>query len=411
MTEVVSRIFFEAMGAQCDDTGEGSSVIYFNNVLKGIFSNRPNRFIVECAVDGKEVRAYLPNPGRLWELFFPGTILYLVRHPPSYEGSTDYTVVAVEREGLPIMLHTHVNNLVARQLIEEGRVPGLEGARVVKPEVTVGHSRFDFLLEKDGRRIVAEIKSCTLVGDRIAMFPDAITARGTRHLLELADIAKSGTEAAFVIFIIHWPKAEFFLPEWHTDLEFSQTLLSVKESVSIRAMAVGWNEDLTLAGSRRIEIPWDLVDKEAHDSGSYIFIMRLKRDRKLLIASLGEVRFKRGYYLYVGSAKANLAKRLERHKRIIKNHHRHIDCLREAAEYHAALPVRASDELECEIASALGKISEWNVPGFGSSDCDCKSHLFGMTEDPVHSPAFIRLLMYFRIDRLEKYLRSSPAGT
>ena len=386
-------------------------MVFFHNVQKGIFKKRPNRFIVECIVDGKEVRAYLPNPGRLWELFFPGTILYLVRHPPSYEGSTDFTIVAVERDGLPIMLHTHVNNLVARQLIEEGRVPGLEGARVVKPEVTIGHSRFDFLLEKDGRQVVTEIKSCTLVGDRIAMFPDAITARGTRHLLELADIAKSGTGAAFAIFIIHWPRAEFFLPEWHTDLEFSRTLFAVKENVSVRAIAVGWNEDLTLAGSRQIKIPWSLVDKEAHDTGSYIFIIRLKRDRKLLIGGLGEVRFRKGYYLYVGSARENLAKRLERHKRIIKNQHWHIDYLRGAAQYHAALPVRASDDLECEIASALGKITEWSIPGFGSSDCDCRSHLFAMTEDPVHSPAFIKLLMYFRIDRLEKYLHSSPAGT
>lgn len=380
--------------------------IFFPRVTTAIFRERPNRFIVICEVNEKLVRAYLPNPGRLWELFFPGTILYLVQHPPSREGSTDCTVVAVEREGLPIMLHTHVNNLVARQLIEEGRVPGLEKARVVKPEVTIGHSRFDFLLEKDGRQVVTEIKSCTLVGERIAMFPDAVTARGTKHLLDLAEIAKSKTMAAFVIFVVHWPRAEFFLPEWHTDLEFSRTLLAVKEIVSVRAISVGWNRDLTLEGSRRMEIPWGLVDKEAHDSGSYIFIMRLKRDRKLFIGSLGEVRFRKGYYLYVGSAKANLAKRIERHKRNIKNHHWHIDYLRGAAEYHAALPVRASDDLECEIASALGKITEWSIPDFGSSDCDCRSHLFGMAEDPVHSPAFIKLLMYFRINRLEKFLKA-----
>ena len=384
---------------------------FFNALQKATFIGRPNRFIVECVLAGSTTRAYLPNPGRLWELFFPGAILYLVQHPPSYKGSTNYTVVAVERAGLPIMLHTHVNNLVARYLIEEGRVPGLEGARVVKPEVTIGHSRFDFLLEKDGRQVITEIKSCTLVGDRIAMFPDAVTARGTRHLLELAHIAKSGSAESFAIFIIHWPRAEFFLPEWHTDLEFSRTLLAVKEIVSVRAMAVGWNEDLTLAGSLPIEIPWSLVDKEAHDSGSYIFIMRLKRDRKLSIAGLGEVLFRKGYYLYVGSAKANLAKRIERHKRIIKKQHWHIDFLRGAAEYHAAVPIRASDDLECEIASALGNVTEWSIPDFGSSDCACRSHLFAMTDDPVHSPAFIRLLMYFRIDRLEKYLYSSPAGT
>ncbi len=384
---------------------------FFTDITKAAFGERPNRFIVICDVGGRTVRAYLPNPGRLWELFFPGTILYLTKHAESFKGSTDYTVVAVERDGHPIMLHTHVNNLVARRLIEEGRVPGLEGAVVVKPEVTIGNSRFDFLLAKDGREIVAEVKSCTLVGNRIAMFPDAVTSRGTRHLLELADLAKSGTCGAFALFIIHWPGADHFLPEWHTDLEFSRTLVTVKDVVSVRAVAVKWGNDLSLIASHPVEIPWHMIDTEARDSGSYIFIVRLKRDRKLLIGGLGEVRFRKGYYLYVGSAKLNLSKRIERHRRIIKKHHWHIDSLREAAEYHAVLPVRASDDLECGIASALRKVSEWSVPGFGSSDCGCRSHLFGMTDDPLHDRAFIRLLMYFRIDRLEKYLGPCPAGT
>ncbi len=384
---------------------------FFHDITKALFIKRPNRFIVICDCDGRTVRAYLPNPGRLWELFFPGAVLYLAKHGESYGGSTDYTAVAVERDGFPVMLHTHVNNLVARRLIEEGRVPGLEDAAIVRPEITIGSSRFDFLLEKDGREIVGEVKSCTLVGNRIAMFPDAVTARGTKHLIELADIAESGRCAAFVIFIVHWPRADYFLPEWHTDLEFSRTLFDVKDTLHVRAIAVEWNRDLALTSTRPVEVPWHIVEMESHDSGSYIFIMRLKRDRKLSIGGLGEVRFRRGYYLYVGSARLNLTKRIERHKRIIKNRHWHVDYLRAEAEYHAALPVRASDDLECAIASELGKISGWSIPGFGSSDCGCGSHLFGMVDDPLHSPAFIRLLTYFRIDRLEQYLRSCPAGT
>ncbi len=384
---------------------------FFTAITKAVFRERPNRFIVICDTGGRTVRAYLPNPGRLWELFLPGAVLYLAKRDESSRGSTDYTVVAVERDGRPIMLHTHVNNLVARRLIEEGRVPGLEGAVVVKPEVTIGSSRFDFLLKKDGRQVVTEVKSCTLVGNRIAMFPDAVTERGTKHLLELAALARSGTYGAFAVFIIHWPGAEYFLPEWHTDLEFSRTLLAVKDAVSVRAVAVAWNKDLALIGSRPVEIPWQVVDSEARDSGSYIFIMRLKRDRKLLIGSLGEVRFRKGYYLYVGSAKTSLSKRIGRHRRIVRKLRWHIDYLRASALYHAALPVRASVDLECGIGSELEKISEWSVPEFGSSDCGCRSHLFGMAGDPLHDRAFIRLLMHFRIDRLENRLRSCPAGT
>jgi sugar fermentation stimulation protein A len=376
---------------------------YFNGAIKALFCGRPNRFVVDCIVQGKPVRAYLPNPGRLWELFFPGSVLYLVKREELSKGITDFTVVAVERDNHPIMLHTHVNNLVARQLIEQGRIPGLQDSEIVRPEVTIGNSRFDFLLQQGNKEIIVEVKSCTLVGNRIAMFPDAITARGTKHLRELEAIAQEGRRAS-VIFLVHWPHADFFMPEHHTDLEFTRTLLSVRDSVMVRALSVEWLEGLTLGRTRDLVIPWNLVEQEAHDGGSYILILRMKRDRNLSVGSLGKVRFKKGYYLYIGSAKKNLSQRIERHRRLIKKCHWHIDYLRAAADFHVAVPVRASENLECEIAAAMGRISDWDFPGFGSSDCMCQTHLFGMNGDPVHSRAFINVLQYLRIDRLEKYL-------
>jgi sugar fermentation stimulation protein A len=388
---------------QMDSVESKIQGMFFTETVKGFFRSRPNRFIVDCLIGKKRVQAYLPNPGRLWELFFPGSVLYLVKHDAGYQSSTDYTVVAVERDGIPIMLHTHVNNLVAAQLIEENRVPGLEDAKIVRPEFTVGNSRFDFLLKKGNDPIVVEVKSCTLVGNSIAMFPDAITKRGTKHLLELANLAKEGVKTA-VVFLIHWPKARWFMPEYHTDLEFTRTLLSVKNRVMIRAVSVEWEEGLLRGDTRELTIPWRLIAREAHDGGSYLIILHLKNARRFLIGGLGEVGFKKGYYLYVGSSRTNLAQRIARHRRLIKRHHWHIDYLRSAAEFYAALPVRASVNLECDIARALNRIADWNVEGFGSSDCVCESRLFGMAEDPLHTRHFIDLLQYFRIDRLEKYL-------
>ena len=69
-------------------------------------------------------------------MFLPGSVLYLVEHKIGYQGS----VVCVERDGTPIMLHAYVNNLVAAQLIEENRIPGLEGAEIERPEFTSGNS-------------------------------------------------------------------------------------------------------------------------------------------------------------------------------------------------------------------------------------------------------------------------------
>lgn len=128
------------------------------------------------------------------------------------------------------MLHTHRTNDVARHLIDEGKVPGLEGARVIGREVAVGRSRFDLLLEHEGRELLVEVKSCTLVKNRIAMFPDAVTGRGDRHLSELAASSKSGRETA-TLSVVHWPRAAWFLPDYHTDLHFSRTMLACRDRI------------------------------------------------------------------------------------------------------------------------------------------------------------------------------------
>ena len=93
---------------------------FFQRLSQAAFINRPNRFVVECMLDGKPVRAYLPNPGRLRELLLPGRKIYLAKNASSSDSGMEFTAVAVERDGSPVMLHTHVNNEVARLLIEQG---------------------------------------------------------------------------------------------------------------------------------------------------------------------------------------------------------------------------------------------------------------------------------------------------
>ncbi|MFA5354186.1 MAG: DNA/RNA nuclease SfsA [Thermodesulfovibrionales bacterium] len=376
-----------------------SDLRLFGDLRKAAFISRPNRFIIECLLDGMTVRAYLPNPGRLWELLFPGTGLYLSRNS-STEGSTDYTCVGVEREGRPILLHTHHTNTVARWLIDEGRIPSLAGYRVERAEVTCGHSRFDLLLKKSNEELLLEVKSCTLFGRETAMFPDAVTARGRKHILELAELSRKGRKGG-VLFVVHSPTAQRFMPEYHTDIEFSNALCDVKDEILVRAVGVNWRHDLTPEPqARELEIPWSLIEREAHDSGSYIILLRLKEEKEISVGALGRLRFPKGYYLYVGSAMENLTARISRHQRMRKNQHWPIDYLRHEAEFIAGLPVRASERLECAIAGSLKEIAEWSVQGFGSSDCDCDSHLFGMGTNPIGSPAFIGMLQHFRMDRL-----------
>jgi sugar fermentation stimulation protein A len=371
----------------------------FDHLLKARFLTRPNRFLVKCEWNGRILSAFLPNPGRLQELFFPGRVIYLVREEENPERKTRYTTVAVEREGQPIMLHTFRTNEVARYLIEKGRIPGLEKAKFLKSEVKAGHSRFDFLLKEGGRDILLEVKSCTLVGGKMAMFPDAVTERGARHLKELAKHTEEGMGAA-VLFVVHWPFARVFMPDYHTDLHFSETLLSVRDRVKIIPISVNWDHDLSLSPDvKLLQIPWGHIEEETKDRGSYLLILELKKKRKIEIGKLGRVSFRRGFYIYVGSAMANLSKRMERHRHLRKQHHWHIDELRAVAEFHSVLAIRSSVRFECEISGALSGIAEWSIPGFGCTDCSCGTHLFEMEDDPLHSEKFQKLLQYFRMDR------------
>lgn len=380
-------------------TGEGRLRI-FANLEKAEFLRRPNRFVVECRLRKRTVRAYLPNPGRLWELLLSGRTVYLAQGESETPRKTAYTCVAVEREAIPILLHTHHTNTAARWLLERDAVPGLEGYRVIRPEVTHGRSRFDFLLEKDGEEMLLEVKSCTLAGEEIAMFPDAVTARGARHVAELGAISRGGMRSG-VLFIVHWPQARYFMPEHHTDLGFARILLGLRKDLLVKAVAVGWNRDLSLGDEvRELSIPWSLVEKESEDRGCYIIILRLSESKRISVGGLGTRLFEKGYYLYAGAAMDGLGRRIARHRSIRKKHRWHIDYLREAAEFVAGLPVRTGDPIECDIVRALEEIAGWRVEGFGSSDCACDTHLFGMAEDPRHSAEFIRLLQHFRIDRL-----------
>ena len=280
-----------------------NAFVKFDGIFKGRFLARPNRFLVQCAAHGRgKINAYLPNPGRLWELLLPGAVLYLqsandatgARVAPR---KTKYTVLAVEREGCPVFLHTHATNQVARRLIEQKLIRPLKGARFIRAEVPVGSSRFDFLLREKGRDLYLEVKSCTLFGNNVAMFPDAVTERGKRHLLELAKMARRKIPTV-VLFLVHYPHVKWFMPDFHTDLAFSTALLKARRDVRIVPVAIGWKKDLTLKNEIRVlDIPWQYLEQEVQDRGSYLLVLKWKKERSLQVGHLGRARFSKGYFV------------------------------------------------------------------------------------------------------------------
>lgn len=374
---------------------------FFNNPVRATFKGRNNRFSITCTLFGKTVTAFLPNPGRLWELLIPGAEVYL-ESADATGRRTEYTAVAVKRRTKPVVLHTHRTNDVAEALLARNLVPGLEDYEIIKREVRLNRSRFDFLLGKGSSKLYLEVKSCTLFGKKVAMFPDAVTSRGKRHLEELAALGERNVGGA-VLFVVHSMSPDYFLPEFHTDPNFSRTFLDVKEKLPIIPLSVDWREDLTLGpDTKLLTIPWRILEDEGEDRGSYLAVMRIRRSRDIGIGKLGTVRFEKGYYIYVGSARKHLLRRIDRHRRLRKQMHWHIDYLRAKAEFVTALPVRTKDDVECMIARKLGRIADRKVPSFGASDCACPSHLFRMKDNPIHSPKFHRMLQHIRMDRFIK---------
>ena len=409
--------------------------ILYDTILKATYTGRPNRFVVTLDLNGESVLAHLPNPGRMWELLFTGVTMYIVPHDKP-DAKTKYRVVGIERDGVVIMLDTNYSNDVAQHLIENKLIPGWEQWRVVRREYTVklhgATSRFDLLLTNDdGEEFLLEVKSCTLFSKTGAMFPDAITERGRKHLLHLRELQNEGYHTG-VLFLVQWDQAQWFLPDYHTDLEFAMTFKEVAPFLDWKAVAVAWDETFTMpTATRECTYPSYVLDSEAHDSGVYIMVMHLDHELDLEIRSKGMMHFNAGYYMYVGSAKANLTKRIERHKRKRKKMHWHLDYFRGYCEMIAAVPIRTSGlaleswslthepypsmpsmpdpdvdvSVECALADAVRAIAEWDVPKFGCSDCDCMSHLFGMTENPIHNKAFMDVVEEFRMNQLDSIIR------
>jgi len=113
--------------------------------------------------------------------------------------------------------------------------------------------------------------------------------------------------------------------------------------------------------------------------GSYILLIELPEEQTITVGSLKTIYFPGGYYAYVGSALSGVKSRLDRHLRTNKRPHWHIDYLLQKASIDDIVICETDDRAECTIAKALGHQFD-SVPGFGSSDCKCRSHLFFAAE-------------------------------
>ena len=200
--------------------------------VKGIFKNRPNRFIAEVEVGGSLEIAHVPNTGRCKELLVEDAVVWL-KPSDNPNRKTKFSLHFVENRGVLVSLYSQQANSIVYDAIVDGKIKELSGYDHHQREKTVDNSRIDIYLanrEDDccGMNFLVEpcyveVKGVTLVVGDEARFPDAPTERGAKHLKELIKLKKEGNRCV-VFFLIQHPAGMSFRPNWQNDPVFSQTL-------------------------------------------------------------------------------------------------------------------------------------------------------------------------------------------
>lgn len=210
----------------------------YKSVKQASFIERPNRFNAVVSLDGERTTVHVKNTGRCRELLVPGAAVYLSK-AENPQRKTGYDLIAVEkrREDGSVLLINMDSQLPNDAISEWLPSSGLFSANaVIRREVTHSDSRFDFYVEDNGVGTFIEVKGVTLEKYGCAMFPDAPTKRGVKHLRGLASALKEGYNG-IVIFVIQMKGVSKFMPNGVTDPDFVSALRDAA-SAGVRIIAV-----------------------------------------------------------------------------------------------------------------------------------------------------------------------------
>lgn len=196
----------------------------YADVCEAVFVERLNRFIARVKVDGQAELCHVKNTGRCRELFIPGARCHVQRSAAG-QRKTALDLIAVWKGERLVNVDSQAPNRAFREWAEGGGF--LPGITRVRPEFAYRNSRFDFLIESGGRSALVEVKGVTLEEDGAALFPDAPTERGIKHLRELAVCREDGFDA-HVVFVIQMEGVAFFSPNARTHPAFAEALRAVR---------------------------------------------------------------------------------------------------------------------------------------------------------------------------------------
>lgn len=192
----------------------------YDNIVKGKFISRPNRFIANVEIMGKKEVVHVKNTGRCKELLTAGATVFCEKsNNPNRK--TQYDLISVYKGERLINMDSQAPNKVFYEYLQSGKC--YKDLTYIKGEYTYGDSRIDFYCESEKEKFLIEVKGVTLENDGVVMFPDAPTLRGIKHIDELIKAKKNGYRTA-VAFVIQMDNVKYFTPNKATHKDFADAL-------------------------------------------------------------------------------------------------------------------------------------------------------------------------------------------
>ena len=226
------------------------------DLVTGRLVRRYKRFLADVELaSGEVVTAHTANPGRMIGLCAPGGVVHLTRHDDP-KRKLKYTWRLVEVGGRLVGVDPNLANGLVREALDAGRIPELAGYPQLRPEVRYGQrsSRIDFLLSGDGRPpCYVEVKNVTLLEGRAGLFPDAVTARGLKHLRELEDVVREGGRGV-LLFVVQRPEPAFVAPADAIDPAYGE---GFRAALAAGVEALAYQAEVTTAAitlTRSLEV-------------------------------------------------------------------------------------------------------------------------------------------------------------
>jgi len=207
-----------------------SCMEFTKSLIKGKLIKRYKRFFTDIKLNKEVVTAHCPNTGSMMGLLEEGNEVYLLKNDDP-KRKLKYGLEIIKSKGNLVGVNTHMANKIAHHGLKNNLIKELKNNDDIKAEVFFNkETRFDFLIEKNKQKIFMEVKNVTLFRDKnTAEFPDAITSRGSKHLLTLIDAIRKGYKC-YLLFLVQIENMEYFRIAKDIDSEYYKNYLIARKA-------------------------------------------------------------------------------------------------------------------------------------------------------------------------------------